>query len=323
MTFAVLAVLGGLAVMVAAGLAHRQAERRAIDDLLVRTPLSTEKDLKAHAGHNGQSEERNALTVRAVDLAGQVVERVDTGGRLVHMLDQAKVPLRPGELFVILVAATLGMAALLLAATHSLPVAVAGALGVVPVSIVVLRRRVSKRKKRFEAQLPDALALVASSLTAGHTFLRAIQLMCEEAGPPLSEEFSQIVAETRLGDSTVVALERMASRLQVRDMDIVVQAIGIQQTIGGRLADLLHTLADFIRARGEIRREVNVLTAEGRMSAYVLAGLVPFLFGLLEFLNPTYVAPLHQGWGLVLLGFCAGSVSIGLVVILRMVKIDI
>jgi len=131
------------------------------------------------------------------------------------------------------------------------------------------------------------------------------------------------VAESRLGDPVVAALERMGERLQIRDVDMVVQAIRIQQTVGGRLADLLHTLGEFMRAREELRREVNVLTAEGRMSAYVLAALVPFLFGVMNVLNPEYVEPLYSGWGLGLLIGCLASVATGMVVILRMVRIDI
>ena len=88
--------------------------------------------------------------------------------------------------------------------------------------------------------------------------------MCEEAEPPISEEFARVVSETQLGDPLVDALERMAHRLDVCDVDWVVQAIRIQQTVGGKLAELLHTLADFIRAREEIRREIDVLTAEGK-----------------------------------------------------------
>ena len=80
---------------------------------------------------------------------------------------------------------------------------------------------------------------------------------------------------------------------------MVVQAVRIQQTVGGRLATLLHTLSDFIRARGELRREVQILTAEGRMSAYVLAALVPLLFVAMQLLNPGYVKPLYSGAGLV------------------------
>ena len=139
----------------------------------------------------------------------------------------------------------------------------------------------------------------------------------------MSEEFALVVAETRLGDPFVDALERMAERLQVRDMDMVVQAIRIQQTVGGRLATLLHTLSDFIRMRAELRREVTILTAEGRLSAYVLAGLVPFLLGMMHVVNPTYVQPLYSGTGLILLIGCGLSVVAGMFTILRMVKIDV
>jgi len=104
---------------------------------------------------------------------------------------------------------------------------------------------------------------------------------------------------------------------------MVVQAIRIQQTVGGRLATLLHTLSDFIRLRAELRREVMILTAEGRMSAYVLAGLVPFLFVMMNLLNPTYVSKLYSGSGLILLIGCAVSVLAGMFTILRMVKIDV
>jgi tight adherence protein B len=103
----------------------------------------------------------------------------------------------------------------------------------------------------------------------------------------------------------------------------VVQAIRIQQTVGGRLADLFHTLADVIRARDEVKREVQILTAEGRMSAYVLAALVPLLFVMISVLNPNYVKPLYSGTGLLLLVGCGLSVVAGLFVILRMVKIEV
>ena len=299
--------------MIAAGIAHRGDQERMIDDILGMPAMASPKTDK----------ELSAVTGAAVDLAGQVVDRMDRGRALSASLERARIPLRPGEFVIVASGFSLGAAALVLALTHSVPVAVttAGLSGLLAVRFV--KRRIAKRKKAFSSQLPDALSLVASSLSAGHTFLRAIQIMCEESGPPMSEEFSRVVAETRLGDPLVDTLERMARRLQIRDMDMVVQAVKIQQTVGGKLADLLNTLGDFIRARDEVRREVQVLTAEGRMSAYVLAGLVPFLFGVLNLLNPEYIQPLYHGWGLYLLAFCGGSVLIGLMVILRMVKIEI
>jgi tight adherence protein B len=202
-------------------------------------------------------------------------------------------------------------------------VAAGGAVAAPLIAAKVVRRRVAKRSKAFSAQLPDALSLVASSLSAGHTFLRAVQMMCEESPPPLSEEFSRLVAETRLGDNVTEALSRMAERLQIRDLDMVVQAIRIQQTVGGRLADLFHTLSDVIRARDEVKREVLVLTAEGRMSAYVLAGLVPVLFLMMRMVNPVYLEPLYSGTGLFVLIGCGVLVVTGLFVILRMVKIEV
>jgi tight adherence protein B len=148
-------------------------------------------------------------------------------------------------------------------------------------------------------------------------------MMCEEAEPPMSEEFARVVAETRLGDPLVDALGRMAQRLEVRDMDWVVQAIRIQQTVGGRLADLLHTLADFIRAREEVRRDVAVLTAEGRISAYVLSAMAPFMFLAIQVVSPGYMEPMFRGWGLAVLAGTAMLMTFGSVIIFRMCKIEV
>jgi tight adherence protein B len=148
-------------------------------------------------------------------------------------------------------------------------------------------------------------------------------MMTEEAEPPLAEEFARVVHETRLGDPVVDALDRMAIRLEVPDLRWVVQAIRIQQTVGGKLADLLHTLADFIRGREEIRREINVLTAEGRISAWVLGGMPVLLLFAIQVINPGYAAPLFKGWGLFVLAMTGASIAAGVAIILRMVKIEV
>jgi len=315
MVLALVAVLGGLGLLVSAWILHHRDSDADIAGLLGMSPWAPAKEEK--------DESLSAMTGRVVDLAGQAVDRVDAKRSLSDLLERAKVPLRPGEFVVIVVGGALGVAAALLVVTGSIPMAVAGAAVAVLVTARLVKRRVTKRMKAFATQLPDALSLVASSLSAGHTFLRAVQMMCEESAPPLSEEFSRLVSETRLGDNVTEALSHMAERLDLRDLDMVVQAIRIQQTVGGRLADLFHTLSDVIRARDEVKREVQILTAEGRMSAYVLAGLVPFLFLMMRVINPGYMQPLYSGVGLFVLIGCALSVVAGLVVILRMVKIDV
>jgi tight adherence protein B len=266
---------------------------------------------------------RRAFTEAAVDLAANALARFDPKGALAASLERARIPVRPGEYVVVSAALSFIAAAFVLAVTHAWALVVLAVILCAAGSSFYVRRRVRKTRTAFEDQLPGALSLIASSMSAGHTFLRAIQMMCEESDPPLADEFAQVVAETRLGDPLVSALQRMAERVAIRDVDWIVQAIRIQQTVGGRLAEVLHTLADFIRSRDEVRREVSVLTAEGRMSAWVLASLAPFLILMIQVVNPGYLAPLLQGWGLITLGLSGASIVAGILVIFRMVRIDV
>lgn len=320
MSVALVAVLAGIAIMAASTILTRRAQEREIDLLLDLRPVATggreAATREAGGGH--------AVAEGVVRLTGDLVSRFDPRGSLARGLERARIPLRPGEYVIFTVAGGLVVAALFTTVTGGIMVfGVLGFLLALGVSVFLVRFLTGRRRRAFESQLPGALTLIASSLAAGHTFLRSIQMMCEESDPPLAEEFARVVAETRLGDSVVDALGRMAERLQIRDLDWVVQAIRIQQTVGGRLADLLHTLADFIRARDEVRREVRVLTAEGRMSAWVLGGLAPLLLLAMQVMNPDYAAPLYSGTGLILLGVSATMVVTGTVMIFRMVKIEV
>lgn len=186
-----------------------------------------------------------------------------------------------------------------------------------------LRRRATQRQRAFAAQLPDALTMVASSLSSGHTLLRSFQLLCEEADDPIAGELGRVVRQAQLGAPLLDALDDMARRVDVPDLLWVVQAIRIQKEAGGKLADLLHSLAGFMRAREEVRREVLVLTAEGRMSMWVLGLLPVFLLVAMRVIDPNYVQPLFQGWGLVVLGMAAASVVAGVAVIRRMIQIEV
>ena len=268
-------------------------------------------------------EQHSSLIENTIGVAGKLIDQIDAKGNLLTLLERARLPVRPGEFVLFVVSGGLVLGSFTAAITTSLGFGLVAAVLSPFLAVSYLRRRIVRRTRRFEAQFPDALTLIGSSLSAGHTFLRSIQLMCEEADPPISEEFARVVSETQLGDPLVDALERMAIRLDVRDVDWVVQAIRIQQTVGGKLADLLHTLADFIRAREEIRREVDVLTAEGKISAYVLGALPVFLAVFLQVSNPGYLDPMFEGWGWIWLGGAAASIALGMVVILRMVKVDI
>jgi tight adherence protein B len=265
-----------------------------------------------------------AMLRPGVDFANRTLEKLKVHERLAFELNRARIPLRPGE-YVLVTMAGAGLGGL---ATWLLTGQLIVGLIVLVVLVwaswrLFLIGKVERRRKQFEAQLPEALSLIASSLEAGHTFQHAIQMMVEEANPPLSEEFGRVIAETSLGDSLMEALDRMSERLAIRDLAWTVQAIRIHQTVGGKLAELLVTLAEFMRAREEIRREVQVLTAEGRLSAYVLGALPVFEFMVIKTTNPTYLDPMFHGGGLVALIIAATSVLFGVTLIKKMARIEV
>ena len=315
--FAMLAVGAGLAIVVVGVLYRARDRQKALRDLLDLPYGENDVDISDVA--DGYS----PLVEGTIELASRVVDQFDTKGSLTASLERARLPLRPGEFAVVTLAAGVVAGALLMGLTSSWVFGVL-ALCLSPLGAAVfVRRRAAKRKEAIEEALPDALSLIASSLSAGHTFLRSIQMMCEEAPPVLAEEFGRVVAETRLGDPVTDALARMAQRLQIRDLDWVVQAIRIQQTVGGRLSELLHTLSEFIRAREEVRREVAVLTAEGRISAWVLSALAPLMLVVIQFISPSYMAPMLRGWGLAVLALTGAMVAAGSFIIFRMTKIEV
>ena len=269
------------------------------------------------------TEARNMLAEGAVTMAGRMIGQLDSGGSLGRSLEQARIPLKPAEYVIVVLCGGIVGGVLVGLMTSAVVLGVGAFLGAIAIGKFLPKVKITRRRQAFEAQLPEALSLIASSLSAGHTFLRAVQMMTEEAEDPLAEEFSRVIYETQLGDPIVEALDRMAIRLEIEDLRWVVQAIRIQQTVGGKLADMLHTLADFIRSREEVRREVKVLTAEGRISAWVLGALPIGLLFAIQVMNPGYAAPFYKGWGLVVLAMTGASIATGIAVILKMVKIEV
>ena len=316
--FAAMLFVGGGMSLLAVGLLMRTYRREERLAEILDLPWG-EKDVDLDAA----VEQHSSLVENTIGVAGRLIDQMDDKGKLLILLERARLPVRPGEFAIFVLSGGAVLAALVTAVTTSLLFGGLSALASPFIAVAYLHRRIDSRTRKFEEEFPDALTLIASSLSAGHTFLRSIQMMCEEAEGPIAEEFSRVVYETQLGDPLVDALDRMAKRLDIRDVDWVVQAIRIQQTVGGKLADLLHTLADFIRAREEIRREVDVLTAEGRISAWVLGALPVFLLLAITVMNPGYMNPMFRGWGWIWLGMSAVSVAFGVTVINRMVKVEV
>ena len=175
---------------------------------------------------------------------------------------------------------------------------------------VYLTYKAGQRRKAFLASLPDTLQLMAGSLSAGYSMPQAVDTVVREGKPPISTEFNRALVETRLGVELEDALDGIAARMQSVDFVWVVMAIRIQREVGGNLAEVLTTVSATLRERERLRRQVQVLSAEGRLSAWIL-GLLPVVFALyLIVVRPGYLEPLITtvfGWimigtGLLLLG---------------------
>lgn len=264
--------------------------------------------------------ERVGLLTPTASAVNDLLEQADLLDRIAARLEKARLALRPGEFVLLVAAVTLAVG--VWAALFSGHWAV-GLLAVVVVPFgarTVLDWRIRQRTRAFEEQLPPTLGLIASSLRSGHTLLRSIDMMVEETPSPMRDEFERVLAETRLGLPLMDALDRMAQRVELADFEWIVHAIRIQQSTGGKLADLLFTLADYMRAREEVRREVRVLTAEGRFSGYVLVALPFIVAGWIQFTNPTYFSNMLTPIGYLMLGAGAVSMAIGSFIISRMIK---
>ena len=159
---------------------------------------------------------------------------------------------------------------------------------------LLLKFRASRRQAAFADQLDDSLQLMAGSLRAGHSLLRAVDSVASEADAPTSEEFSRIVNETRVGRDLNDALEEVAERMGSDDFTWVAQAIAIHREVGGNLAEVLDAVGHTIRERNAIRRQVKALSAEGKLSAIVLMALPFGVTGFISMTNPGYIAKFTQ-----------------------------
>jgi tight adherence protein B len=242
----------------------------------------------------------------AVELASKVVQKRDFEASLGLRLEAAGVPLRAAEWMLIHVGVATGAAlmALLVSGGKVLPTALGLALGLgLPFGYLIMKE--SRRTAAFLAQLPDTLQLLAGSLSAGYSMPQAMDAVVREGAQPITGEFNRALVEARLGVPIEDAMDGIAERMKSRDFAWVVMAIRIQREVGGNLAELLTTVAGTLRERERLRRQVKVLSAEGRLSAWIL-GLLPLVFALyLVLAQPSYLEPLvtePMGWALVILG---------------------
>jgi tight adherence protein B len=334
MTLAVAGVAAGAIFLIAIGIAT-SGSGSAVSTRLERYASGRDGAAAAAAGSGGLSE----MISSSVALAqlNRVVERRDFGANLAREIARADLKIKVSEYLAIWAGAIVGLPLLFVVLSLGLP-ALRNPIALLIAALIGfmlprfwLGRRKSGRLSAFNKQLPDTITLLANALRAGSSFLQAIELVVRESRPPVSTEFGRVIREVNLGLPFEQALENMVRRVRSDDLELMATAISIQHTVGGNLAEILDSIAYTIRERVRIKGEIRTLTAQQRLSGYVVGflpiGLAGFLFvAAPNFMEPMFANPpavLGLPAGVVILIFGGFMMFMGFMFIRKIVDIEV
>jgi tight adherence protein B len=332
-TLVVAALAAGSIVLIALGIALSGSGGVTLERL--ERYAAGAKPEAAAGGQGGVAE----LIAKSAALAqlNKVVEKRDFGANLLRDLGAADLKLKPSEYLGIWAGLTIGVPVVMFLVGFVVPslqnplILLLGLLLGFMGPRFWLGRRKSGRLKAFNKQLPDTITLIANALRAGSSFLQAIELVVRESRPPISIEFGRVIREVNLGLPFDVALENMVRRVKSEDFELMATAIAIQHQVGGNLAEILDSIAFTIRERIRIKGEIRTLTAQQRLSGYVVGGL-PFFLALFiylaapRFFDPMFIKPpdvLGIPLGLILMGIAVLAMGAGFVFIRKIVDIEV
>jgi tight adherence protein B len=335
MTLAVAGVTALAIILIAIGLATSSGGSGISARLERYASDRPEKDKPASTGQGPISD----LIAQSSALASlnRVVEQRDFGANLAREIARADLKLKVSEYLMIWAGSIVGVPVLFFILSFAMP-----ALGS-PIALLVgafvgfmlprfwLNRRKNGRLGAFNKQLPDTITLIANALRAGSSFLQAIELVVREARPPISTEFSRVIREVNLGLPFDQALENMVRRVKSDDLELMATAISIQHNVGGNLAEILDSIAYTIRERVRIKGEIRTLTAQQRLSGYVVGFLPIGLAGFLFVAAPGFMTPMFDPAvsilglpaGVVILFFGGFMMFLGFMAIRKIVDIEV
>ncbi|WP_018760419.1 MULTISPECIES: type II secretion system F family protein [Micrococcaceae] len=267
-----------------------------------------------------QSSNLTRLTNQAVGALNRGLKKRPTSIFNREKLEQAGLNKEPGDYLLIAGTVTLvsTVAAFLL-----------GGIGMSILALVVtpfllylgLNFLISRRRKAFDAQVPDTLQMFSGGLRAGHSLLRAIDAAAQENDGPMAAELTRIVNETRIGRDLGESMADVSRRTASEDFYWIAQAIEIHREVGGDLAEVLDHVGETIRDRNQVKGQVRALSAEGRISALVLMALPILMFIGLVLFNPTYSRVFTTTFvGFAMLGAAIILLSVGGLWLSRIIK---
>lgn len=263
------------------------------------------------------------VTMSDVPLLNRLLERMCWSRNFNKLLYQADVKGSAGVyLLVCALLAVIGFYAGIFSGRLWVSLAAAVLLGYLPVGVLQSKKR--KRMDRFQKQLPEALDLMARALKAGHTFGGGMRMVSDEFEAPIGPEFGKTLDEINYGLDVDRSLSNLQERVDCPDLKFFVVSVNIQRETGGNLAEIIAKIAGLVRERFALYGKIRVLSAEGRVSAYILLGLPFVITGILYMINPEYVSLLwtHElGQGMV--WAAVASMVLGAVIIRKIIMIKV
>jgi len=270
------------------------------------------------------AETAEARKTPVADVLDRELARRGLGANLATQLARADIKLTVGEFMAATVIIVIVAAGLALLLTGDV-IITAGAclLGFFAPRFYIGMVR-GQRLKAFNDQLGDAINLLVNSLRAGYSVMQAMEAIAQEMGKPISTEFGRVVQENQLGITLEQALNHMLRRITSDDLDMMVTAINVQREVGGNLAEVLDSISHTIRERIRIKGEMSAMTAQSRISGYMVSFIPIGLSVFLYLINPEFMGLLfthYCGW--IMIGVAVTGMVIGFVIIGKIVKIDV
>jgi tight adherence protein B len=279
---------------------------------------AVEQRLSEFAG--GPREAATPSTRQALDRIDEVVSRSKQGSNMARDLARADVKLTVAEFIGIKLLCALvgvGVGVAVGRASPAAMLALALALGIVFSFLpnLYLGFQARRRVKAFNNQLGDTITMMANALRGGYSFLQTLDMVAREAPPPMSAEFRRVVQEVGLGRTTEEALQNLLRRMPSDDLDLLITAVNIQMEVGGNLAQILDTIGHTIRERVRIKGEIQTLTAQGRISAWVVTAMPIGLALFISVINPEYMSPIFT-FGMPPEAWCCLPVTAGVMIVI-------
>jgi tight adherence protein B len=275
---AALLIAFGLAAFVAARVRRRGLRERVVEFSAAPAPVELTEEAEQHR------------------LAGleRLLERASWWAQFKEDVEIARFERSPVELVAITIVATLA-AVLLLSLVLGVPAMAVLALLFGPLALrLTVQRKLHKQRDLFASQLPNHIQELASTMRSGHSLVSGIDTLADSAVEPSRSEWKRVVADEQLGVPLEAAIRPLAARMDCADIEQIALVATLQSRSGGNMADVLERVADGVRERADLRRELISLTAQARLSRWVITGLPPGMVVILAIVHPNYLNPLFQ-----------------------------